>query len=303
MRAADLFCGVGGISCGLAASGIKVAAAYDCWGAAVDVYRRNLHHRAGRLDLNDVAGAVRRLRAVRVDLVAGGPPCQDFSSAGRRVEGARADLTRAFAEIVAEARPGFVLMENVAAAGGSRAYMSAKAVLARGGYSHVEVALDASRCGVPQRRRRLFLFAWAGAGRAGERFLDRVHGAQTGQPLTVRGYMGDELGVQHYFRPPTNYGCRGIFGVDEPAPTIRGMNRPKPANYRRHPSDSADPAGIRSLSCRERGRIQTFPAGWEWPTPDPALGVTKRDVDMMVGNAVPPQLARFVGEAVAHAAG
>ncbi|MFX4713257.1 DNA cytosine methyltransferase, partial [Acinetobacter baumannii] len=61
---------------------------------------------------------------------------------------------------------------------------------------------------------------------------------------------------------------------------------------RGHPQDPVPPGpGVRALTTEERARIQTFPRGWKW------VGA-KTEVEQMIGNAVPPELARFVGEAL-----
>ncbi len=84
MDAVDLFCGVGGLSLGLQEAGINVKAALDNWDAAVDVYNRNVGPHAQTLDLSDPANAIDLITPLQPDLIAGGPPCQDFSSAGDR---------------------------------------------------------------------------------------------------------------------------------------------------------------------------------------------------------------------------
>lgn len=112
-------------------------------------------------------------------------------------------------------------------------------------------------------------------------------------PLSVRNYLGDGLGIQYYYRHPRNYNRRGIFSIDEPSPTIRGVNRPIPAGYR---LNSGDPKGvslheIRSLTTLERSYIQTFPTTFIFEG-------TKTALEQMIGNAVPVNLAKFVAEAI-----
>ena len=53
--------------------------------------------------------------------------------------------------------------------------------------------------------------------------------------------------------------------MDTPAPTIRGVNRPKPSEYKKHDSDPVDPSNIRAMTTRERARIQTFPDTFVFP--------------------------------------
>ena len=292
LRVVDLFCGSGGLSKGLMDAGMEVVAAYDNWDACVDTYRRNLAGHASSLDLSDTAKAIAQIRAHGADMIAGGPPCQDFSSAGKRVEAGRASLTRRFGEIVAACRPQFVLMENVPGARNSRAYRVMKKLM--GDYKFQEMVLDASYCGVPQRRKRFFSF---GALKENGRLTDWVAANLSQTGLTVKEYLGDEIDVEFYYRHPRNYSRRAIFTVYEPSPTIRGVNRPIPPKYKGNHLDSAPPRLARPLTTYERSRIQTFPPEWDW-----GAGNRNAAVELQLGNAVPPQLARFVGEGILHVA-
>ena len=110
------------------------------------------------------------------------------------------------------------------------------------------------------------------------------------QPMTVREYFGDKLPFEHYFRVPRTYDRRGIFSIDEPAMTIRGVDRPVPKGYPGHSGDStALSPEIRTLTTSERAQIQTFPSSFEF------LGA-KTVVNQMIGNAVPVNLAEFVAK-------
>lgn len=114
MNAVDLFAGCGGLSLGLARSGIQVRAGFENWPDACRVYQANFDHPLHQLDLSNVDRLFNEIRPYRPDLIAGGPPCQDFSSAGSRNDvGRRADLTTDFCSIVSAIRPTWFLMENV----------------------------------------------------------------------------------------------------------------------------------------------------------------------------------------------
>lgn len=54
---------------------------------------------------------------------------------------------------------------------------------------------------------------------------------QKSDRMTIREYLGDEFGTEFYYRHPRSYARRGIFSIDEPSPTIRGVNRPIPGTY------------------------------------------------------------------------
>ena len=298
LKAVDLFCGVGGLSKGLHDSGMEIVAAYDNWPAAVDAYTRNMPHAAERMDLMDIATAVREVSAHKPDIIVGGPPCQDFSTAGNRVEGDKASLTIAYASIVAECRPPFVLMENVPQARVSSAYHRMKGILEGHGYQIHESVLDASYCGVPQIRKRFFMFGWRGGVGIRERLAHWLGVGKSKEPLTVKDYLQDEIDVEYYYRHPRNYSRRAIFTVREPSPTIRGVNRPVPPNYHGNHLDSAPPSAVRPLFSRERSRIQTFPRSWVWSNDG---ADRKADVELLIGNAVPVNLAAFVGKGVLNA--
>lgn len=295
MTVVDLFCGGGGLSQGLADAGHEVVAAFDWWQPALDFYNRNIKgHEARRLDLSDVAGSVREIRRFKPDMIAGGPPCQDFSSAGKRDEnGGRASLTTSYAEIVAKARPRTFLMENVERALKTKTYRDALRRFKEAGYGLAVAVLDASLCGAPQARKRIVVVGELGRDMSG--LIDVYRRMQSDRQMTLREYFGDELGIDFYYRHPRSYARRGIFSVDEPSPTIRGVNRPVPDGYPGHEGDAAPVTtpGLRPLTTKERSRIQTFPAEWE-------LVGNKSDLEQIIGNAVPCALGEFVGNAAAE---
>ena len=289
MKVVDLFAGCGGLSLGFENAGFELVAAFDHWDPAIEVYRANLTHPMLKQDLADVTASIEAVRKFHPDVVIGGPPCQDFSHAGRRSEGLRANLTIAFAEIVTSICPKWFVMENVDRALSSTAFSEAQHLFRQAGYGLTTAVLDASRCGVPQRRKRLVCI-----GKIGEEhgFLTAgISNRMLAQPMTVRDYMGDELDTEYYYRHPRNYARRAIYTIDEPAATIRGVNRPIPGGYKRHPGDPASPKSARPLTTDERARIQTFPSGFKW------LG-TKTNREQMVGNAVPVKLAEFVARCI-----
>jgi len=292
LRVVDLFCGGGGLSQGLSDCGFCVVAAYDNWSAAIDFYRKNIpQHQVEQLDLSDEQNAVRILKSCDFDVIAGGPPCQDFSSAGKRDEsGGRANLTIAYATIVCAVKPKLFIMENVDRAQKTKTFSTAISMFRKAGYGLTEMILDASLCGVPQRRKRVFVCG----------FLDGVDNAlipyikrnQASKPMTVRDYLGNKLGVTYYYRHPRSYARRGIFSIDEPSPTIRGVNRPVPKGYPGHPGDAQTISNdIRPLTTKERSLIQTFPESWD-------ISGNKSEIEQIIGNAVPVRLASFVGKCI-----
>jgi DNA (cytosine-5)-methyltransferase 1 len=290
LRVVDLFAGGGGLSLGFQQAGFHVVAAIENWKPAVDVYAANFpQHPVLSLDLADVQTSVREIRQWTPDVLIGGPPCQDFSSAGKRDETlGRASLTVSYAQIIKEYRPQFFLMENVERASKSQAFQKALTIFKGAGYGLTIKVLDASLCGVPQLRKRLIVL---GSLHDHDGFLDEaLEQGLSIEPMTLRRYFRNRLDFDHYYRHPRSYARRAIFSIDEPSPTIRGVNRPIPKGYPGHAGDTcALQENVRSLTTAERARIQTFPATFKW------VG-SKTDSEQVIGNAVPVKLAQYVAE-------
>ncbi|MFP5328262.1 MAG: DNA cytosine methyltransferase, partial [Acidimicrobiia bacterium] len=200
--AVDLFAGAGGLSLGLEAAGYRVALAVDVNQWALETHRHNFPGLALDLDLGDPvarAHVVNMLDGVSVDLVAGGPPCQPYSRAGRskirnlvalgtrHAVDHRRELWKAFLDVVVRVRPRAVLMENVPdmALGDDMAVLrSMMSTLEAAGYEVDAALVNAPDYGVPQHRQRLILvglqacgaFSWP---------------ARSQQQITLKDAIGD----------------------------------------------------------------------------------------------------------------
>lgn len=294
MTAVDLFSGCGGMSLGFERAGFDVLAAFDNWTPAIEVYRKNFNHPVYKQDLSNVDAAVDQVSQLAPDAIFGGPPCQDFSTAGHQNEnGGRAILSVAYATIVSKVKPQWFVMENVATIRNTKSFQKVCEIFRKAGYGITCKVLNAAYCGVPQTRKRMFI---VGGLNEEDGFLDdALDAGLSDKPMTIRDYLGDSLGIDHYFRIPTNYNRRGVFSVDEPSMTIRAIDRPIPPGYKSNPKDSAPVSKTRTLTPKERSYIQTFPEDFEF------FG-GKSDVNTMIGNAVPVNLAKYVASALmAHA--
>ena len=290
MLGIDLFSGCGGMSLGFQKAKIKIVKAYEYWDEAIKCYSENFKHPIKKADLSNYELYLDDISSADPDIIFGGPPCQDFSHAGNRREGSNADLTKAYAEIVSTVRPQWYVMENVDRSRKSIAYTRARKILKDSGYGITEIVLDASLCGAPQKRKRFFSI---GLQNADDGFL--LHDLKKNlseDPMTVRRFFNGSFDIEHYYRHPRNYNRRAIFSIDEPSPTIRGVNRPVPAGYPGHPNDPVDIKGVRELSTYERALIQTFPEDFIFPAN------SKTTNEQLIGNAVPVKLAEYVAKAV-----
>lgn len=286
LKVVDLFAGCGGLSMGFANAGFNVVAAFDNWDPAISVYKDNFNHPIIKKDLGDTSDLT-DIRSFKPDIIIGGPPCQDFSSAGHRDENlGRAQLTSSFAEIIADIRPKYFLMENVPRIQKSEVFPKVLKEFRDLGYGLTYTVLDASKCGTPQARKRFVLIGELGG--KDDFMLDQLIGGMSKKQMTLHDYFGDKLGFEHYFRVPRSYQRRGIFSIYEPSMTIRGVDRPLPAGYPGHPGDTAPlSSAIRTLTIRERSLIQTFPQDFK-------LEGSKTNLNQIIGNAVPVKLAEYI---------
>lgn len=289
MRTIDLFAGCGGLSLGFQNAGFNLIAAFDAWLPAIEVYRENFQHPIFEQDLSKDISA--RIAEFDPEIIVGGPPCQDFSSAGKRDETlGRADLTLAFANLVCNIQPDWFVMENVDRIAKSQILKEVLAIFKQNGYGLTSSILNASYCGVPQTRKRYFL-------------VGELHGEdnalsysllknQSDQPMTVFKYLGNTLGVEYFYRHPRSYQRRAVFSIYEPSPTVRGVNRPIPKTYQKHKGDACETdENLRPLTTIERSYIQTFPKTFKFKG-------TKSDLEQMIGNAVPVKLAEYVARCI-----
>ena len=290
MRTIDLFCGCGGMSLGFQNAGFDIVAAYDNWDPAIDIYRRNFNHPIFKADLNKEEPII-EIEKANPDMIIGGPPCQDFSIAGQRNMGARANLTIRYAEIISRLKPKWFVMENVYNIERMPVLPKATAIIKEAGYGITTRILNASYCGVPQARMRFFMIGHLGDrdGFLGELLDQRLNKT----PMTVYDYLGDSLHTEFYYMHPRSYNRRAVFSIYEPSATIRGVNRPIPEGYKKHPADKADITnGVRALTSKERSYIQTFPDSFVFEG-------NKTDVEQAIGNAVPVKLAEYVATCIA----
>lgn len=323
MKTIDLFAGAGGLSLGVRLAGGHAVAAVELDSAALDTFQRN--HPDAEVVGRDIRSAstqkvLRSLRG-RIDVVAGGPPCQPFSVAGlQRADGDPRDCVPDFARAVDQIRPKAFVMENVAGLSLRRHRPYLKGVvdgLSALGYRVTAVVLDAADYGVPQHRKRLFLVGMKG--KSALRFPRPTHGpglALAHQPAgpAIRSAPQDapNRAIVSYAKNPimrpspwdgmlVNGGGRPI-NLSEPSQTIpasAGGNRTHIVDekgvlvaYHEYLCDGGAPRtglvkGVRRLTVAESAMIQSFPSDYVFVGPQSARY-------RQVGNAVPPLLAAAV---------
>lgn len=209
---ADLFSGAGGLSLGLKQAGIEVVLGVDHYAEAVRTHAHHFNGMSVDWDLADpdtISQVADLLVRCRIDVLAGGPPCQPFSKAGRsgirhlvrngqrESHDQRRDLWRSFMEIVALARPKAVLMENVPDMALDPEMFILRSMVEEYeslGYSVEYRVVDSWRYGVPQFRQRLIIVALADN-------IKFTWPEESDKPVTVWNAIGDMPHVEGGWRP------------------------------------------------------------------------------------------------------
>ena len=319
LRAIDLYSGAGGWSAGLALAGIEVVASYERWEIANRTNRLNNGHPTHTCDIRGLDPQT----LPRVDVVVGSPPCTEFSLSNRggggNISNGLEDVST-FLRIVDTIRPQFWVMENVPRA----ASIIAKELKVGGRlskFSHLEmktIIVGMDKYGLPQRRKRSLIgnidFGLLGEykGHFGTIGLGEVIAALANEiiedPLFGITLSKDCL-TDHSKEAPLDAEETRINEAAKTAhPVYNSMSFPDPlgrpvrtitATCTRVSRESviipcSDKAGhYRRLTLRERASLQGFPATYKFYSP--SYGGKLR----MIGNAVPPAFAYYIGNAIA----
>ena len=162
-NAIDLFCGCGGLSLGFESAGFNVLLGIDSWKDAIDTF--NFNHKNSKgicADLSEIKphDIAHYLGGKRIDIIIGGPPCQGFSVAGKRIiDDERNRLYKNFVIFTEYYKPQAILLENVPnilSIGNGIVRDSIIWDFTDLGYKVSYKVLMASDYGVPQNRRRAF---------------------------------------------------------------------------------------------------------------------------------------------------
>lgn len=331
--AIDLFAGCGGLSRGLKNAGFRVLAAVELDLKARETY--SLNHKDVPLvgtDIRNVTGAQLMrscgLRRGQLDLLAGCPPCQGFSTLRVRngqsaANDARNELIDDFSRLAIALRPKMIMMENVPALAKYYKFEQFVQLLEKRGYQVLVRVLDVSHFGVPQRRKRLIL----SASRVGSARLVSDSGVRNTVRTTIGnlscpGESGDPLhdysttkrservqaiikaipkdgGSRHSLPASMKLACHqrtsgfndvyGRMKWDDVAPTITsGCCNPSKGRFI-HPIED------RPITLREAALLQGFPKNYVFN-----IKHGKQAIALMIGNALPPAFITAQGLAIAE---
>ncbi|PWV69069.1 DNA cytosine methyltransferase [Halomonas sp. A11-A] len=327
-KAIDLFCGAGGLTVGLKKAGFEVIAGVELNPAAIETYR--LNHENHQLYDSDIRSLSPKnimsdlgVKKGELDLLAGCPPCQGFSTHRTRnksvsVEDERNDLVFEFVRFVEEMLPKTIMMENVPGLYKDERIQKVVERLKALGYVFEEHSLavrNAADYGVPQRRSRMIMMA----SRLGS--IDEPKKASTIKK--VRDVLEDlpEVGksgdILHDWGTRRSEKVQKIISL---VPKDGGSRSDIPEEYwldchKRNPGSYKDVYGRmswddvaptitggchnpskgrfvhpeldRAITLREAAILQTFPKNYKFST---LKG--KDAIALMIGNALPPKFIK-----------
>ena len=334
----DSFCGAGGLGLGLQQAGFNILLSFDIDNKCINTINKNkkyFNHPAITADISDMLnGKILTLCKIKrgdLFLLAGGPPCQGFSVQRRGDDvDSRNQLVFKYAKLVDELYPKYFVMENVTGIAGKRG----KTILEQliddlkdmGYFVHIN-CLNAQDYGVPQRRKRYIII-----GERNDMGIHCEYPKPTGEHVTVRDvigdlpeppingcdypglplhrrdklspinlkriqalkpgqgrdYLPDELLANCHKVNSSVIGYRNVYGRmewDDVAPTITARFDSFTRGKFGHPEQD------RIISLREGALLQTFPLDFDFTG-------NKVDIARQIGNAVPPVLAKKIGESI-----
>jgi DNA (cytosine-5)-methyltransferase 1 len=333
--AVDLFCGVGGLTNGLAKAGIDVRLGVDIDPACEYPYTANndaefLQKSVVKLTAGDIDFGNRGLK-----LLAGCAPCQPFSTYRQKADSSdrRWNLLSHFARLAEESQPDLITMENVPNLAKQRVFRRFVKRLEDEGFKVSHEVVDCSDYGVPQTRQRLVLLASKlgpiklekskrrkaktvkqaihglprlKAGQVSKK--DPVHQASELSPLNFKRIKASKPGgswrdwndklVAPCHLKDTGKTYPGVYGRmewGEPAPTITTQYFGFGNGRFGHPTQN------RAISIREGAILQSFSKGYKFVKR--GKPIHRKTIGRLVGNAVPVKLAEAIGKTlIAHSA-
>lgn len=335
----DLFCGVGGLTHGFSKEGFSVIAGIDSdekcrYAFEVNNRAKFIHKKIEDINAKEISGL---FPEGSIKILIGCAPCQPFSLYTKRYTQKRVDdkwkLLTYFSKLINEVQPEIVSMENVPELikfHNGKVFHDFLSNLIQNNYKVTHYIADCPSYGIPQKRKRLIVFA----SKSGEvKLLDPTHTPETYK--TVRDTIGhlpyldagqicpvdplhrssklSELNLKrirqsipggtwrdwenglvascHTKRSGKSYSSvYGRMCWDEPSPTITTQCFGFGNGRFGHPEQN------RALSLREAALLQTFPFEYEFVEPDGVWGI--KQIGRHIGNAVPVSLGRIIAQSI-----
>ncbi|MDD2367752.1 MAG: DNA cytosine methyltransferase [Sulfuricurvum sp.] len=336
IKAIDFFCGAGGLTHGLRLSGIDVFAGVDIESSCKETYEHNNKAKFINKSIVEItAKEIKELFLCNISkndftMIAGCAPCQPYSmiNTRKKQDDDRKTLLDEFRRIIKGVRPHFVLMENVSRLNEENPFF-AKFIemLELNGYKLEYKVLNAKNFSVAQNRKRLFLIATR---------LKKINlsfeNLHYKTPITLKDVIYhlesinhdqpsetdplhksktlNEINLKRIKATPKNGGLRSVWSNELKVP-CHARKEVFLDNYGRLAWNSLSstittkfnqyysgrfghPEEDRALSLREGALIQSFPANYNF------FG-SETEIAKQIGNAVPVNLSKAVGETIVYA--
>lgn len=335
INAVDLFCGAGGLTCGLQNAGINVALGVDLDKACAYPFTKNNHAAFMGCSVADLTGddIARAWGAADTTLLAGCAPCQPFSTYSQSwssPEDKRWDLLSQFARLVRESKPDLVTMENVPKLKKIDVFERFQEGLERDGYQVTHRVINCCEYGVPQRRQRLVLLASrfgvvdfiepttpqgsertvrdaiealepisAGCGSS----KDPLHQSANVSGLNMKRLKASKPGGSWKDWPEELRAACHVKSTGKTYPSVYGRmswDEPSPTMTTQYYGFGSGrfghPEQNRAISLREGSLLQSFPPYYEFVAPGEPIAM--KTVGRLIGNAVPVKLGEAIGRSL-----
>lgn len=318
----DLFSGAGGLLRGFIDAGFEASFSVEMWEPAIETHNKNYPFvPLLNADIRTISNDELIKYKNKIDVIVGGPPCQGFSTIGKRlVKDPRNELVFEFIRFVDIIKPKAFLMENVRgllSSDGGKTKRAIEDEFRRIGYTVVSRVLCAADYGVPQMRNRVFFLGFRKDLDIVATFPEKTYTRETYTTVgdAINDLIGKENEISNHIPMKHNptvterikfikegegipkgglpsdiaYGSRSDYSKNELknfSHVYRRLSRFKPATTMvpGHNAFPLHPTENRSLTVREAARIQTFPD-------DVIFCGTRQNQCIQVGNAVPVKLA------------
>jgi DNA (cytosine-5)-methyltransferase 1 len=339
LKAIDFFCSIGGVSLGLKQAGIDVLGGIDIDESCKETYEKNIKAKfltedVSALNFKKISKELVIRRNQRDLIFVGCSPCQYFSNIKTDKEKSSKSrlLLADFQEFVRYFKPGYVLIENVPGleTNPESPLGQFKDFLVENKYIFEDNILNAKYFGVPQNRRRYILIATRitktiklptgnislvktvrDAIGDSEKYPKINHGRIDPTPFIHSSAILSDLNLKRIKSTPYDGGGRLDWRDNELQPScyknhnghtdVYGRmhwDKPSPAITTRFVSYSngryGHPEQDRAISLREGATLQSFPEDFVF------YSKNQGTIAKMIGNAVPPQLAKAIAESIIH---
>ena len=306
----DLFSGAGGITQGLSEAGFKPIASVETNLIASETYKRNFsecHHFCGNIQNFKSDEWLKQIDRCPIHIIAGGPPCQGFSVAGKRdPNDPRNNLFYEFIRVVSEIKPWYVVMENVPGILTLKKGKVKQAIFDAFnsiGYRAISVTiLESAAYKVPQIRPRAIFIAnrfnlknpYPKAQLLPEQYVS-IESAISDLPEYTRISEINHEWTRHsqeYMERIAKVPPGGsLYKTYADAFKRQYPGKPSMTIKENHGGTHIHPHLNRVISAREMARLQTFPDSFIFE------GSMKKAM-WQIGNAVPPLLVKNIGYAL-----